>query len=266
MIASLRLVAWITLIWIAGSACASTRGAAPRSPATAAVPPAATSAPAAHPPSNGTPTPPPLPRDIRWVRNSAEYRALASQVYRTAASRLRELSKGRAPGSWGVILDADETVFDNSEYQRRRAEVDSGYTASSWASWVKERAAGAVPGAVEFTNTVHTLRGRVAIVTDRAESLCTVTRENLQQLGIVPDILLCRLPDDHGKNPRFQRIQSGAAVAGIPPLEIVEWIGDNILDFPGLTQESRSDSAAIANFGQRYFVVPNPMYGSWDRR
>jgi 5'-nucleotidase (lipoprotein e(P4) family) len=187
-------------------------------------------------------------------------------VYRSAAGRLRDLSKGRAPGSWGVILDADETVFDNSEYQRRRAEVDSGYTTSSWAAWVKERAAGAVPGAVEFTNTVHTLHGRVAIVTDRAESLCTATRENFQQLGIVPDVLLCRSPEDRGKGSRFQRIQNGAAVAGTPPLEIVEWIGDNILDFPGLTQESRGDSTAIANFGQRYFVVPNPMYGSWDRR
>ena len=164
-----------------------------------------------------------------------------------------------------MILDVDETVVDNSEYQRRRAEVDSGYTRTSWASWVSERAAGAVPGAVEFTNTVHALHGRVAIVTNRAETLCSATRDNLQELGIVPDIVLCQPAGENDKNPRFQRVQSGAAAAGIPPLTIVEWIGDNILDFPGLTQASKGDSTAIANFGQRYFLLPNPMYGSWER-
>src|SRR5262249_27475133 len=139
MRASRRFVAWVTLLWMAGSGCASSRGATP-SPPLAAVPPAATPAPTAVVPPTVTPaptatsapssppTPPPLPRDIRWVRTSAEYRALATQVYRAAAGRLPALSKGLAPGSWGVILDADETVFDNSEYQRRRAEVDSSYT------------------------------------------------------------------------------------------------------------------------------------------
>src|SRR5262249_26849021 len=137
---------------------------------------------------------------------------------------------------------------------------------SSWVSWCNERAAGAVPGAVEFMNTVHRLKGRVAIVTNRVEEVCAATRANLQKLGIAPDILLCQAPGEGDKNPRFQRVQRGTAAAGIPPLKIVEWIGDNIQDFPDLTQASRNDSTAIAHFGQRYFVVPNPMYGSWERR
>jgi 5'-nucleotidase (lipoprotein e(P4) family) len=269
MLASLRFVAWVTLIGIAGSGCASSRGTKSSSPSTAAAPPTVTSGPTASPSPNPTPspspTPRPFPRDIRWVQKSAEYRALTSQVYRHAASRLRELSKGLAPGSWGVILDADETVLDNSEFQRRSAEMDSVYTPARWAAWCGERAAGAVPGAVGFMNTVHTLHGRVAIVTNRAESSCDATRDNLQQLGIVPDVLLCQAPGERDKNPRFQRVQLGTAAAGIPALKIVEWIGDNIQDFPDLTQKSRDSTTAIANFGQRYFVVPNPMYGSWER-
>ncbi len=259
-----RLIVWVTLVWMAGSACATSRAATPGA-STSAAPPIAAAAPTAASPSPGA-TPPPMRREIRWVRTSAEYRALALQVYRDAASRLREQSKALGPGSWGVILDADETVFDNSEYQLRRAAVDSGYTTTSWAKWANERAAGAVPGAVEFTQTVHALNGRVAIVTNRAESLCGATRDNLRQLGILPDILLCQPPGENDKNPRFQRIQSGAAVAGMPPLAILEWIGDNILDFPGMSQASRSDSTAMASFGQKFFVVPNPMYGSWEPR
>src|SRR5690348_15365830 len=66
-----------------------------------------------------------LPNDVRWFRTSAEYRALTRQAYRVATERLPELSRGLAPQSWAVILDADETVLDNSEYQRRRAMLDS---------------------------------------------------------------------------------------------------------------------------------------------
>ena len=76
------------------------------------------------------------PRDT----NSAEYRALALLVHRDAG--LPSLTQGLAPGAWGVILDADETILDNSDYQRRRASLDSGYTEATWSAWVRERAAG----------------------------------------------------------------------------------------------------------------------------
>src|ERR1700755_178603 len=82
-----------------------------------------------------------LPNDIRWFRSSAEYRALTRQAYPVATGRLPDLSRGVANQTWAVILDADETVLDNSEYQRRRAMLDSGYTEATWAAWVNERAA-----------------------------------------------------------------------------------------------------------------------------
>ncbi|HET7746393.1 MAG TPA: 5'-nucleotidase, lipoprotein e(P4) family, partial [Vicinamibacteria bacterium] len=69
------------------------------------------------------------------------------------------------------------------------------------------------------------------------------------------------------KNPRFERVQKGTAAEGLPPLEVLLWIGDNIQDFPGLRQDVvRADpEAALAPFGTRYFAIPNPMYGSWER-
>src|SRR5437879_5572787 len=164
-----------------------------------------------------------LPNDVRWFRNSAEYRALTRQVYRLAADHLAELSRGLAPQAWAVILDADETVLDNSEYQGRRAMLDSGYTEASWAAWVKERAARPVPGAPEFTRAVHEARGRVVIVTNRADSLCTQTRANLQTAGIETDLVLCQTPGTSDKNPRFQKVQTGTAAAGVPPLIVVAW-------------------------------------------
>jgi 5'-nucleotidase (lipoprotein e(P4) family) len=216
-----------------------------------------------------TPAPRPivraLPNDIRWFRGSAEYRALARQAYRVAEDRMPELSRGLASGTWGVILDADETVLDNSEYQRRRFVLDSGYTDASWTAWVNERAAPAVPGAPELTRRVHALGGRVVIVTNRMVAVCDATRANLRSDGIDADLVVCQPPGESDKNPRFKRVQDGTAAPGVGPLTIVAWFGDNILDFPGLSQAVRNDSRALADFGYRYFILPNPMYGSWTQ-
>jgi 5'-nucleotidase (lipoprotein e(P4) family) len=222
--------------------------------------PATMATPAAAQPQSQT-----LPRDVRWFRNSAEYRAITTQTYRVAGERLSELARGSAPREWAVIFDADETVLDNSEYQRRRAVLDSGYTDATWAAWVREEAAPPVPGAVDFTKRVHELGGRVVIVTNRAESLCTQTRSNLAKVGLAPDVVLCMPPGESDKNPRFQRVQQGTAVPGVPALRVVAWVGDNIQDFPSLTQDARHSPAALAEFGVKYFVLPNPMYGSWER-
>lgn len=219
------------------------------------------------PTTNAAPAPAarPLPNDVRWFRVSAEYRALATQAYSVASDRLPELSRGKASGKWAVILDADETVLDNSEYQRRRALLDSGYTTATWATWVNERAAPAIPGAVDFTRRVHALGGRVVIVTNRTEDQCEPTRANLRTVAAETDAVLCQAPGESDKNPRFQRVQSGAAIAGAGPLDVVAWVGDNILDFPGMTQPARNDPRLLAEFGRRYFILPNPMYGSWQQ-
>ena len=205
------------------------------------------------------------PTELRWFRTSAEYRALTLQTYRAAASQLGTASQGLASGSWAVILDADETLLDNSEYQKRLGATQGRYSDSSWAVWVREGAAPAVPGAVEFSRRVHALGGLVAIVTNRAQSLCDVTRKNLTDVGLQADMVLCQPPGVSDKNPRFQLIQSGTAMPGVPPLKVLEWVGDNIQDFPMLTQRARNDPAALAEFGRRYFVLPNPMYGSWEK-
>ena len=181
-----------------------------------------------------------------------------------AGERLPALAAGRAAGTWAVILDADETVLDNSEYQRRRALLDSGYTSASWDAWVRERAATAVPGALDFLRRVRAAGGRVAIVTNRAEATCDATRENLRALGAESDVVLCQAPGEGDKNPRFRRVETGDRT-GLPALAVVAWVGDNIQDFPGLAQTARDAPAALADFGRRFFILPNPMYGSWER-
>ncbi|HEU4988500.1 MAG TPA: HAD family acid phosphatase [Gemmatimonadaceae bacterium] len=206
----------------------------------------------------------PLSGALRWMRRSAEYRALTRETYAAATARVEQLAPAMSGAAWGVILDADETVLDNSMYEVRRAAVDSAYTEASWSAWVRDTAAGAVPGAVAFTQRVHALGGRVVIVTNRADSLCAPTRLNLRKVGVMADLVLCQPPGPGDKNPRFEAVERGTASPTLPALDVVAWVGDNIQDFPRLTQASRADSSALALFGRRYFVLPNPVYGSWE--
>ncbi|MBW3534859.1 MAG: hypothetical protein KY453_06520 [Gemmatimonadetes bacterium] len=216
-----------------------------------------------------TATPPGVasqPPAIHWVRSSAEHRVLFLQVYGQAAEAVREREGAYDDGRWAVILDADETVLDNSEYQRRRAAAGLGFTLESWNDWVREEAAPALPGAVRFVERVRSLGGRVAIVTNRDEPVCDATRRNLDALGIVADVVLCRQAGEEGKDGRFRAVQEGTTHAALPPLEVLAWVGDNIQDFPGMGQEAREAPAdALARFGRSWFLLPNPMYGSWER-
>ena len=235
----------IVLLVLSASACASTA-----------------------PPPVGTPTAAErtLPESIRWVRASAEHRALYRQVFASAAARVRELAAGHARGTWAVIVDADETILDNSAYQVRRAAQGLGFTAESWDEWVREQKATALPGASEFLAHVRELGGRIAVVTNRDEPVCPETRRNIEALGLATDMVLCRVGGMSDKNPRFEAVQRGTAMAGIGPLEVLAWVGDNILDFPALSQDLRDRPPdAFAAFGRTYFILPNPMYGSWER-
>lgn len=217
-------------------------------------------------PVTTAPTTAAVPEAIRWVRQSAEYRAVLLQTYRLATAHVERTAAGRPAGTWAVILDADETVIDNSTYQLERARLGAGFSPDSWNAWVKRREAAPLPGASEFLARVRALGGRIAIVTNRLQSECDDTAAVFAAHQLAYDAMLCR-PDGSAsdKNPRFEAVAAGKTAAGAPSLEVVAWIGDNIQDFPRSSQAlAAAPASAFVEFGTRYFVVPNPMYGSWQ--
>jgi 5'-nucleotidase (lipoprotein e(P4) family) len=217
-----------------------------------------------------SPTAPPSPTAplaLRWVRNSAEYPAATIQAYRVATARIDTLRTSRAPGTWAVSLDADETVLDNSQYARERAAAGLAYSSESWREWVGRRAATPVPGSAAFLRRVKDAGGVIVIVTNRTHAECPDTEENFRGLQLPFDVMLCRPDGAPGdKEPRYDSVANGTARPGLRPLEIVLWIGDNIQDFPHMRQEARkAGEAAFADFGGRFIIIPNPTYGSWER-
>ncbi len=208
-----------------------------------------------------------LPGAVRWASDSAEHRALFLEVYRAATEHVEKEAQGRAAGTWAVILDADETTIDNSAYEIERARASRSFEAESWRAWCARREAVPLPGAAAFLARVRTLGGRIAIVTNRTASECPDTEAVFRAQGLAYDAMLCK-PDggSSDKNPRFEAVARGTTPAGLSPLEVVAFVGDNVLDFPGLSQTVRGQGdGAFAPFGVRYFLLPNPMYGSWER-
>jgi 5'-nucleotidase (lipoprotein e(P4) family) len=235
------------------AACTSTQIApAPPVPAPAVLPPAAEQAV------------PRLPKEIRWVRGSAEYGAVLAQTYRLAEAAIERRARDRQAGTWAVAIDADETLISNSEQSKLAALGAQGSFEEQWDRWVERRVAPALPGARRFLERVRELGGRIAVVTNRQQHHCPQTADNLTAQKLPFDVILCR-GEDSDKHPRWRSVEDGTASPDLPPLEIVMWLGDNIHDFPGLDQELRqAPPEAMREFGDRFIILPNPLYGSWE--
>lgn len=208
----------------------------------------------------------PLGLDIKWFQRAAERKALSLQTYATATAKVEARVAEGVPANWGVILDIDETVLDNSPYQKERADLGLGYSPQTWRGWVERKAAEPLAGAPAFIARVRELGGKVVFVTNRIAAFeCAPTEANLAAKGISYDAIICKAGSSD-KNPRFQAVANGTAKPGLPALEVVAYVGDNIQDFPALSQDVRKQpDSAFAAFGETFFVLPNPMYGSWEK-
>lgn len=134
-----------------------------------------------------------------------------------------------------------------------------------------------MPGAVKLTNLVHKLGGYVSFVTNRNgndKQIIKATKENLTKEGIYYDQVLLSNTNDkkpHDKNQRFEAIKTGKysdsiiTTKKLPAHKVVAYFGDNIQDFPKMTQQNMKgvDDNKFLVFGTKYYIFPNPMYGSW---
>jgi 5'-nucleotidase (lipoprotein e(P4) family) len=208
--------------------------------------------------------PPTNHKEIKWVRDSREYATLTRQVYRVAGERVVAAAKTVQRGRpWAVVMDLDETVLDNSAYQLEVASYGTPFDSASWNAWARRGEAGVVPGAAEFIETVRAAGGRLAFVSGREESTAEATRANLERLGLWTEgdrLCLRDAAATYTKRMRREEVRSGLGRCAWDgqPVSVLAYVGDTMADFP----DADEDTGA---FGERYFLLPNPMYGTWER-
>lgn len=220
-----------------------------------------------------------------WMQTSVEYEAIVVQTYRDAQDQL--LTALKTPG-WdalepderhnvpdglklAVIVDVDETVLDNSPYQARLIRSGTVYDDATWADWVREARAKALPGAVAFAQFAADHGVTVLYISNRDHSLDTATLQNLREQGFPvagPQAFLglgavvpgCQQKGSD-KTCRRQLIARDYRVL----LQVGDQIGD-FMSVPdnSLSARKQAAKAHMAWFGERWFMLPNPTYGSWQ--
>ena len=204
---------------------------------------------------------------ILWTQTSGEWKALAYQAFATARLRLdQDLRANRNRRiRRAVIVDVDETVLDNSPYQAMTVKTRTAYESKSWHAWCEKAEARAIPGAVEFLRYANSRGVRVFYITNRRESEKQCTARNLKQVGFpdVSDETVLVRTDVSSKEPRRKAVAARHRV--------VLLIGDNLNDFAEIFEQSKTIDSRFAatnqnkaNFGTRFIVLPNVMYGAWE--
>ena len=204
---------------------------------------------------------------LLWMRTSAEYRALAYQGYNVAMNAVKmavtDPSHQRKP--LAIVLDADETVVDNTKLMGESIANGNGrFDAPWWRQAVHQGKSQAMPGAVDFLNEVHKQGVEIFYVSNRyAPVNLDVTIQNFKELGFpsVDKDHVLLFERDSDKQPRFDMIAK--------KYYVIVYMGDNAGDFPiGTKGKTLAERNAIIDahkedFGTTFVVFPNPAYGSW---
>ena len=204
-------------------------------------------------------------------QKAAEYRALVYQAFNLAKMRLdadkkesKKLSKKERKKPRAIIVDADETVLDNSPYMAKLAVENKPFSIQEFFEWKKSGKSKAVPGSVEFLNYAKSKGVEIFYVSNVPNSFKEVTIKSLKQNGF-PDAKpenVMLITDSSSKEPRRQKVAETHRV--------VMLIGDSLNDLSvAFERKSTAERFAEADnlkdlWGKKLIVIPNIMYGAWE--
>ncbi len=229
----------------------------------------------------------PVPRDTHellnatlWIQTSAEHRIVCRTIYEAAIEALdAALADPSATaaleqtGPFGslppaVIVDLDETILDNSPFAGRLVTDRIPFDPRLWAQWVTRAEAGALPGALEFIHHAESRGVAVYYVTNRSADQEEATRANLARLGIVlpaavDTVLMSR------ERPEWRSDKTSRRAFVAARYRILLLVGDDLGDFVSGAVDTPENRVVLADrypgyWGTRWFVIPNPMNGSWE--
>lgn len=229
---------------------------------------------------------------VLWVDSAAEYEALALQAFQNATRNLDALIADKnwtaLPGQkdmtdlpTAIILDVDETAVSNIEFQ---LQLEGSFSHEAFDYWHQNNAASRMPGAPEFIQTARDKGVTVFFITNRpchprdfAPGPCpqeAITLKDLADGGIESDtdhVMLVGEQDNWTREKRYRQELVGQSY------RVIMLFGDDLGDFlpcvratpvapcPAASAEDRS-KMTLENqqyWGVGWYILPNPMHGSW---
>jgi len=251
--------------------------------------PAAAPAVAPPPPSAAPPSALPCrPADstinaVLWMQTSAEYQALVRQAYAAAA---RTLDAALADPTWtaaieqpgpaaslppAIVLDLDETMLDTSAHQQGLIVSGRAYTEPGWHEYAMTDASRPLEAAVDFVRYAKKRGVDVYYVTNRLQSEEEPLRQTLARNGFpldpsVDTVLTRGEQDPRGSSDKGPRREFIARTH-----RIIMLFGDDLNDFIPANTLTLAERDHLMrqygeNWGRKWFILPNPVYGSWERQ
>ncbi|MDZ7644698.1 MAG: HAD family acid phosphatase [Woeseiaceae bacterium] len=230
---------------------------------------------------------------ITWVRTAAEFDALALQAYQSAgdalADKVGDRSWSALPGQQNaadlppaVIFDVDETVVSNVEFQLT---LIPPFADEKLNAWNAANEAVAIPGVVEFAERARALGVELFFITNRpcmpddaSGDPCpqkAVTTQDINEAGIPVDESRVMLSFEQ---PGWNKEKKNRRDVIARDYRVIMLMGDDLGDFipcsrrravapctEGATIESRARATAAHRdyWGDGWYILPNPMHGSW---
>jgi|GEM_PF-6554177 len=174
----------------------------------------------------------PLKASTKRVVYSQAWAVQTQAAYATATRYVADYANRLPHRDWAVVMDLDQTVLNNIQYQVALDQRGASYAPETWRAWVEARQASLIPGARDFIHYVTTRGGHVVFVSNRRSYEHDATVDNLRDLGIEPhrnyvSMLLREWPDgSDSKESRFAAVPDLLAQHGIADAAVVAYVGD----------------------------------------
>jgi 5'-nucleotidase (lipoprotein e(P4) family) len=238
------------------------------------------------------PSPSQANQGIIWVNSAAEYQALSLQVYESAT---RHLDRLIADENWtalpglqarpelptAIILDVDETSISNVNFQ---LQLEGSFSHEAFDKWHQTNPAGRMPGAPKFIQSARDKGVEVFFITNRpcherdfAPGPCpqkAITLQDLAEAGIETDTDHLMLVDEQEGWTREKRFRQYHVAE---THRVIMLFGDDLGDFlpcvrakpvAPCTAATAKDRSRMTRqhkeyWGFGWYMLPNPMHGSW---
>ncbi|MBT8099505.1 MAG: hypothetical protein KJO82_07125 [Gammaproteobacteria bacterium] len=230
---------------------------------------------------------------LLWVKYAAEYKSIATQVYKQAELALPDFvaNKGWSALPWqhdvehlppAIIFDVDETVVSNVDFQLTFERPFDNWKLDHW---TRSRPSDPIPGFADFALAAREAGVALFFVTNRpCETVDGIvdpcpqeksTLDDIIEAGIETDrdhVMLAYEREDWGKEKLVRRRHIAKTH------RVIMLVGDDLGDFIPCVREKPagpcSEAATAASrerlrqkhakyWGHGWYILPNPMHGSW---
>ncbi|HMP02348.1 MAG TPA: HAD family acid phosphatase [Gemmatales bacterium] len=216
-----------------------------------------------------------------FAQSSAEYHACCLQAYNLARDRLEALLAASRPEKPAVILDLDETIFDNTRFQTFLYRESVPYADRLWEIFERDHGdeVDLLPGAKSFLQLCRQHQVKAVLISNRSAQHEATARAICARHGLDLEGLEFMLRTDTGdKTSRRKAVEERYQVLLV--------LGDNLRDFDETFRVPRADQDRLddltvfarvqaerkqkvedagARFGRDWIIFPNPIYGEWGK-